>query len=154
MAVKLDLKYLYLCSSAHDCIANYKFEWWYCLLTVALNCFQARKQPATCSVFQLCYCILIQTFLKGECFLLPVVMIVMVLSNLFSVSRLQSEIDEVLGNKESVSAEDLEKLQYTEQVYVLDSHLHNCLVQARSRVYKLISNSFVVFTWRILFRMH
>ena len=35
--------------------------------------------------------------------------------------RLQSEVDEVLGNKESVSAEDLEKLQYTEQVYVLDS---------------------------------
>jgi len=48
-------------------------------------------------------------------------MIVMVLSNIFSVSRLQSEVDEVLGNKESVSAEDLEKLQYTEQVYVLDS---------------------------------
>ena len=118
MAIKLDLKYLYLCSSAHDCIANYKFEWWYCLLTVALNCFQARKQPATCSVFQLCYCILIQTSLKGERFLLPVVMIVMVLSNLYSVYRLQSEVDEVLENKESVSAEDLGNLQYTEQVNV------------------------------------
>ena len=33
-----------------------------------------------------------------------------------SVYRLQSEVDEVLGNKENVSAEDLEKLQYTEQV--------------------------------------
>ena len=32
--------------------------------------------------------------------------------------RLQSEVDEVLGNKESVSAEDLENLQYTEQVCV------------------------------------
>ena len=57
--------------------------------------------------------------MKGECFLLPVVMIVMVLSNFFSVYRLQSEVDEVLGNKESVSAEDLEKLQYTEQVCAL-----------------------------------
>ena len=44
---------------------------------------------------------------------------VMVLSNLFSVYRLQSEVDEVLGNKESVSAEDLVNLQYTEQVCVL-----------------------------------
>jgi len=43
-------------------------------------------------------------------------MIVMVFSNFFSVSRLQSEVDEVLGNKESVNTEDLEKLQYTEQV--------------------------------------
>ena len=46
-------------------------------------------------------------------------MIVMVLSNFFPVYRLQSEVDEVLGNKESVSAEDLEKLQYTEQVFAL-----------------------------------
>ena len=46
-------------------------------------------------------------------------MIVMVLSNFFSACRLQSEVDEVLGNKESVSAEDLEKLQYTEQVLIL-----------------------------------
>jgi len=53
-------------------------------------------------------------------------MIVMVFSNFFSVYRLQSEVDEVLGSKESVSAEDLEKLQYTEQVYVLDSK-HSCL---------------------------
>jgi len=44
------------------------------------------------------------------------VMIVMVFSNVFSVYRLQSEIDEVLENKESVNTEDLEKLQYTEQV--------------------------------------
>ena len=44
----------------------------------------------------------------------------MVLSNFFSVYRLQSEVDEVLGNKESVSAEDLEKLQYTEQVCILN----------------------------------
>ena len=43
----------------------------------------------------------------------------MVFSKLFSLYRLQSEVDEVLGNKESVSAEDLEKLQYTEQVCVL-----------------------------------
>ena len=42
----------------------------------------------------------------------------MVFSKLFSLYRLQSEVDEVLGNKESVSAEDLEKLQYTEQVHV------------------------------------
>ena len=80
---------------------------------------QARKQPATCSPLQSCSCILIRTSLKGECFLLPVVMIVMVLSNFFLVYRFQSEVDEVLGNKESVSAEDLEKLQYTEQVCVL-----------------------------------
>ena len=46
-------------------------------------------------------------------------MIEMVLSTLYSVYRLQSEVDEVLGNKESVSAEDLENLQYTEQVNVL-----------------------------------
>ena len=46
-------------------------------------------------------------------FLLPVVMIQY---SAFSVYRLQSEVDEVLGNKETVSAEDLEKLQYTEQV--------------------------------------
>ena len=45
-------------------------------------------------------------------------MIEMVLSTLYSVYRLQSEVDEVLGNKESVSAEDLENLQYTEQVNV------------------------------------
>jgi len=44
---------------------------------------------------------------------------VMVITNLFSVYRLQSEVDEVLGNKESVSAEDLVNLQYTEQVCVL-----------------------------------
>jgi len=37
----------------------------------------------------------------------------------FSVYRLQSEVDEVLGNKESVSAEDLTNLQYTEQVCLL-----------------------------------
>ena len=46
------------------------------------------------------------------------VMIVMVFNNFFSVYRLQSEVDEVLGNKESVSAEDLVDLQYTEQVFV------------------------------------
>ena len=46
-------------------------------------------------------------------------MIVMVLSNFFSACRFQSEVDEVLGKKESVSAEDLEKLQYTEQVLIL-----------------------------------
>jgi len=40
------------------------------------------------------------------------------IQSLFSVSRLQSEVDEVIGNKESVSAEDLEKLQYTEQVCI------------------------------------
>jgi len=51
--------------------------------------------------------------LKGRWFQFPVVMIVMVLC---SVYRLRSEVDEVLGNKENVSAEDLEKLQYTEQV--------------------------------------
>ena len=90
------------------------------------SCFQGRKQPASCSPLQLCSCILIQTFLKGECFLLPVVMIVVVLSNLYSVYRLQSEVDEVLGSKENVSVEDLEKLQYTEQVYVLDNK-HSCL---------------------------
>ena len=32
------------------------------------------------------------------------------------LERLLAEIDEVLGNKTSVSAEDLEKLKYTEQV--------------------------------------
>jgi len=37
----------------------------------------------------------------------------------FSVYRLQSEVDKVLGNKESVSAEDLTNLQYTEQVCLL-----------------------------------
>ena len=37
----------------------------------------------------------------------------------FSVCRLQSEVDEVLGNKESVNAEDLTNLQYTEQVCLL-----------------------------------
>ena len=36
-----------------------------------------------------------------------------------SVYRLQLEVDEVLGNKESVSAEDLTNLQYTEQVCLL-----------------------------------
>ena len=51
--------------------------------------------------------------------MLPAVMIVMALSNFFPVYRLQSEVDEVLGNKESVSAEDLVNLQYTEQVCVL-----------------------------------
>jgi len=55
----------------------------------------------------------IQMSLKGKWFQFPVVMIVMVFC---SVYRLQSEVDEVLGNKENVSAEDLEKLQYTEQV--------------------------------------
>ena len=30
--------------------------------------------------------------------------------------RVQSEIDEVLGTKSYVSAEDVEKLEYTEQV--------------------------------------
>ena len=30
--------------------------------------------------------------------------------------RVQAEIDEVLGNKTHVSAEDLEKLEYMEQV--------------------------------------
>ena len=83
------------------------------------SCSQGRKQPTPCSPLQLCSCILIQTSLKGEVFRFPVVIIVMVFSNLFSVYRLQSEVDEVLGNKESVSAEDLEKLQYTEQVCVL-----------------------------------
>ena len=33
--------------------------------------------------------------------------------------RLESEISEVLGDKSFVSEEDLEKLQYTEQVYIL-----------------------------------
>ena len=37
--------------------------------------FQVRKQPATCSPLQLYSCILIQTFLKGECYLLPVVVV-------------------------------------------------------------------------------
>ena len=32
------------------------------------------------------------------------------------MDRLQSEVTEVLGDKVSVNAEDLEKLQYTEQV--------------------------------------
>ena len=31
-------------------------------------------------------------------------------------SRLVAEVDEVLGDKDTVSAEDIEKLQYTEQV--------------------------------------
>ena len=46
-------------------------------------------------------------------------MIVMALSNFFSACRFQSEVNEVLGNKEGVSADDLEKLQYTDQVCVL-----------------------------------
>ena len=32
------------------------------------------------------------------------------------VYRVQSEVDEVLGTKSYVNAEDLEKLEYTEQV--------------------------------------
>ena len=36
----------------------------------------------------------------------------------------------------------------------LHGDIHNCLVQACSRIYRLISNLFVVFSWRILFRMH
>ena len=34
----------------------------------------------------------------------------------FSVGRLESEISEVLGDRDHVTIEDLEKLQYTEQV--------------------------------------
>lgn len=33
-------------------------------------------------------------------------------------TRLQTEVDEVLGNKTYVGEEELEKLQYTEQVNV------------------------------------
>lgn len=33
------------------------------------------------------------------------------------VYRVQLEVDEVLGTKTFVSAEDLDKLEYTEQVY-------------------------------------
>ena len=80
---------------------------------ICCSCFQVRRQPATCSLLQLHSCTLIQMSLKGKWFQFPVVMIVMVFC---SVYRLQSEVDEVLGNKENVSAEDLEKLQYTEQV--------------------------------------
>ena len=32
------------------------------------------------------------------------------------MSRLVAEVDEVLGDKDTVSAEDLAKLEYTEQV--------------------------------------
>ena len=37
------------------------------------------------------------------------------------MSRLVAEVDEVLGEKDSVSAEDLNKLEYTEQVCLTSS---------------------------------
>ena len=40
------------------------------------------------------------------------------------LERLLAEIDEVFGNKTTVSAEDLEKLKYTEQVR--QNHLQFC----------------------------
>ena len=45
--------------------------------------------------------------------------------------RLESEVSEVLGDKDSVTVEDLEKLQYTEQVgvfyYSNHCHSHTCI---------------------------
>ena len=40
------------------------------------------------------------------------------------LGRLLSEIDEVLGERERVTAEDLDRLKYTEQVYVRADYLH------------------------------
>ena len=37
------------------------------------------------------------------------------------MSRLVAEVDEVLGDKDTVSAEDLNKLEYTEQVCLMSS---------------------------------
>jgi len=61
-----------------------------------------------------------------------------------SVYRLQSEVDEVLGNKESVSAEDLTNLQYTEQVCLLGLLCAVCyskLLETHCRVsnYRLVT---------------
>ena len=39
--------------------------------------------------------------------------------------RLQSEVDEVLSDKKYVSPEDLEKLEYTEQVYKQRNCINN-----------------------------
>ena len=42
--------------------------------------------------------------------------------------RVQSEVDKVLGTKDHVSVEDLEKLEYTEQVqYYYHIYLHSCM---------------------------
>ena len=38
---------------------------------------------------------------------------------IFLVRRVQTEVDEVLGNKTDVSVEDLEKLEYMEQVSIV-----------------------------------
>ena len=37
----------------------------------------------------------------------------------YVIKRVKMEVDEVLGTKEQVTAEDLEKLQYTEQVIIM-----------------------------------
>ena len=43
-----------------------------------------------------------------------------------SLCRLEAEIGEVLGNKTYVGEEELEKLQYTEQVGLEELAYYNC----------------------------
>ena len=50
------------------------------------------------------------------------------------ILRVQLEVDKVLGNKNHISADDLDKLEYTEQVCVLCVHVFVC-------VYKTVYHS-------------